>query len=63
METLSINELRTRASEYGNRLNKCVSNHEEFNINLKILDHIYVELIQALKEEGERLEEEIEEME
>ena len=50
METLSINELRTRASEYGNRLNECVSNHEEFNINLKILDHIYAELIQALQE-------------
>ena len=50
METLSINELRTRASEYGNRLNKCVSNHEEFNINLKILDHIYAELINALQE-------------
>ena len=63
METLSINELRERASEYGNRLNHCTSNHEEFNINLKILDHIYVELIQALKEEGQRLEEEIEEME
>ena len=38
METLSINELRTRASEYGNRLNECVSNHEQFNINLKIND-------------------------
>lgn len=50
METLSINELRTRASEYGNRLNECVSNHEEFNINLKILDHIYAELINALQE-------------
>ena len=62
METLSINELRTRASEYGNRLNECVSNHEEFNINLKILDSIYAELINALQEEGERLEEEIEEM-
>jgi len=63
MDTLSINELRTRAAQYGNRLNHCVSNHEEFNINLKILDHIYAELIQALQEEGERLEEEIEEME
>ena len=62
METLTINELRTRASEYGNRLNHCVSNHEEFNINLKILDHIYAELINALQEEGERLEEEIEEI-
>ena len=50
METLSIEELRTRASEYGNRLNECVSNHEEFNINLKILDHIYAELINALQE-------------
>ena len=62
METLSINELRKRAAEYGNRLNHCTSNHEEFNINLKILDHIYIDLIQALQEEGERLEEEIEEM-
>ena len=51
METLTINELRTRASEYGNRLNHCVSNHEEFNINLKILDHIYAELINALQGE------------
>ena len=50
MDTLSINELRTRAAQYGNRLNHCVSNHEEFNINLKILDHIYAELIQALQE-------------
>lgn len=49
METLSINELRTRAAEYGNRLNHCTSNHEEFNINLKILDSIYSELIQALQ--------------
>lgn len=62
METLTIRELRTRATEYGNRLNHCVSNHEEFNINLKILDHIYAELINALQEEGERLEEEIEEI-
>ena len=51
MEVLSINELRTRASEYGNRLNECVSNHQEFNINLKILDHIYAQLIKALQEE------------
>ena len=62
MEVLSINELRKRASEYGDRLNNCTSNHEEFNINLKILDHIYVQLIKALQEEGERLEEEIEEI-
>ena len=53
METLSINELRERATEYGNRLNHCVSNHEQFNITLKILDHIYAELIQALQEEKE----------
>jgi|TARA_R100000081_G_scaffold85526_1_gene54578 hypothetical protein len=63
METLTIRELRTRATEYGNRLNHCASNKEHFDITLKILDSIYVELIQALKEEGERLEEEIEEME
>ena len=63
METLTIRELRARAAEYGNRLNQCTSNKEDFNITLKILDSIYVELIQALKEEGERLEEEIEEME
>ena len=62
METLSINELRKRAAEYGEKLNHCTSNHEQFNITLKILDSIYAELIQALKEEGERLEEEIEEM-
>ena len=52
MEVLTINELRSRASEYGNRLNNCTSNHEEFNINLKILDHIYAELIKALQEES-----------
>ena len=63
METLSINELRTRAAQYGYRLNHCASNKEEFDITLKILDSIYAELINALKEEGERLEEEIEEME
>ena len=63
METLSIRELRERATEYGNRLNHSTSNKEDFNITLKILDSIYVELIQALKEEGERLEEEIEEIE
>ena len=62
METLTINELRRRASDYGDRLNHCTSNHEEFNINLKILGYIYVQLIKALQEEGERLEEEIEEM-
>ena len=62
METLTIEELRIRAAQYGYRLNHCTSNHEEFNINLKILDSIYSELINALQEEGERLEEEIEEM-
>ena len=62
LETLTIRELRERATEYGNRLNHCTSNHEQFNITLKILDSIYAELIQALQEEGERLEEEIEEM-
>jgi len=50
METLSIEELRIRAAQYGYRLNHCVSNKEEFNINLKILDHIYAELINALQE-------------
>ena len=49
METLSINELRKRASEYGNRLNQCRTNKEDFDITLKILDHIYAELIQALQ--------------
>ncbi len=49
METLSINELRSRASEYGNRLNHCASNKEQFDINLKILDHIYAELIKSLQ--------------
>ena len=63
METLSINELRERAAQYGNRLNHCTSNKEHFDITLKILNSIYAELINALKEEGERLEEEIEEME
>ena len=62
METLSARELRERATEYGNRLNHCASNKEEFDITLKILNSIYVELIQALREEEERLEEEIEEM-
>ena len=62
METLSARELRERATEYGNRLNHCASNKEVFNITLKILNSIYVELIQALREEEERLEEEIEEM-
>ena len=56
METLTINELRTRAAQYGNRLNHCTSNKEEFDITLKILDSIYVELIQALKEEIEEME-------
>ena len=51
METLSINELRTRAAQYGHRLNHCASNKEEFDITLKILDSIYAELINALKEE------------
>ena len=51
METLTINELRTRASEYGNRLNHCRTNKEHFDITLKILDHIYAELIQALQKE------------
>ena len=50
METLSINELRKRASEYGNRLNQCRTNKEDFDITLKILDHIYAELINALQE-------------
>ena len=50
METLSINELRTRAAQYGNRLNHCVSNKEEFDITLKILDSLYKELIEALQE-------------
>ncbi len=51
METLSINELRRRASEYGNRLNHCRTNKEHFDITLKILDSIYAELIQALQKE------------
>ena len=51
METLSIEELRTRASEYGNRLNQCATNKEHFDITLKILDHIYAELINALQKE------------
>ena len=29
MEVLTIRELRSRATEYGNRLNECVSNHQE----------------------------------
>ena len=50
METLSINELRTRTAQYGNRLNHCASNKEEFDITLKILDSLYKELINALQE-------------
>ena len=50
MENLTIEELRTRASEYGNRLNHCRTNKEHFDITLKILDSIYAELINALQE-------------
>jgi len=58
MEILSINELRTRAAQYGYRLNHCASNKEEFDITLKILDSIYAELINALKEESKDNEKE-----
>jgi len=57
MQTLSINELRIRAAQYGNKLNHCASNKEEFDITLKILDSVYKELIQALQEESKDNEE------
>lgn len=46
---LSTDELRLRVREYGERLNNSVSCKEEFDINLKILDHLYGQLISAIQ--------------
>ena len=46
---LSTDELRVRVREYGERLNNSVSSKVEFDINLKILDHLYGQLIRAIQ--------------
>ena len=46
---LSTDELRVRVREYGERLNNSVSCKTEFDINLKILDHLYGQLIRAIQ--------------
>ena len=46
---LSTDELRLRVREYGERLNNSVSCKVEFDINLKILDHLYGQLIRAIQ--------------
>ena len=46
---LSTDELRLRVREYGERLNNSVSSKVEFDINLKILDHLYGQLIRAIQ--------------
>ena len=46
---LTTDELRLRVQEYGTRLNESVSCKVEFDINLKILDHLYVQLISAIQ--------------
>ena len=46
---LSTDELRLRVREYGERLNNSVSSKVEFDINLKILDHLYAQLIKAIQ--------------
>ena len=46
---LSTDELRVRVREYGERLNNSVSSKVEFDINLKILDHLYAQLIRAIQ--------------
>ena len=48
-EYLSMDELRVRVREYGERLNNSVSSKVEFDINLKILDHLYGQLIRAIQ--------------
>lgn len=46
---LDTDELRVRVREYGERLNMSVSSKTEFDINLKILDHLYGQLIRAIQ--------------
>lgn len=48
-EYLSVDELRLRVREYGMRLNQSVSCKIEFDINYKILDHLYGQLIRAIQ--------------
>ena len=48
-DNLTTDELRLRVREYGERLNESVSSKVEFDINLKILDHLYVQLISAIQ--------------
>ena len=48
-DNLTTDELRVRVREYGERLNQSVSCKVEFDINLKILDHLYGQLIRAIQ--------------
>ena len=48
-DNLTTDELRLRVREYGERLNNSVSSKVEFDINLKILDHLYGQLIRAIQ--------------
>ena len=48
-DNLTTDELRVRVREYGERLNQSVSSKVEFDINLKILDHLYGQLIRAIQ--------------
>ena len=48
-DNLTTDELRVRVREYGERLNNSVSCKTEFDINLKILDHLYGQLIRAIQ--------------
>ena len=48
-DNLTTDELRVRVREYGERLNNSVSSKVEFDINLKILDHLYGQLIRAIQ--------------
>ena len=48
-DVLTTDELRLRVREYGERLNESVSSKTEFDINLKILDHLYAQLIRAIQ--------------
>lgn len=48
-DNLTTDELRVRVREYAERLNNCVSCKVEFDINLKILDSLYAQLIMAIQ--------------
>ena len=48
-DILTTDELRVRVREYGTRLNESLSSKTEFDINLKILDHLYGQLIRAIQ--------------